>query len=198
MRYDKRNSQALEGLDPIAKAKFLELLAKLEEAGEEILIDSGYRSAEEQDALWRIGRDKNGKIIGKRVTNAKGGFSLHNFGVAIDVVPAVAKTGALLWSGKESANRYKDIISIAKSIGIESGADWADFPDKPHLQFTQGLTLADFRAGKTLQPLMEPESPQTLLAKAMNALKWVKGLRKAMIERKIERLKKKLSEGVSS
>ncbi|MGC3970594.1 MAG: M15 family metallopeptidase [Pirellulales bacterium] len=181
MRYDARNAKALEGLDPVAKAKFLELLAKLEEAGEEILIDSGYRSAEEQDALYAKGRTKTGKIV----TNARAGYSLHNFGVAIDVVPAVAKTGELLWSGKESAKRYEAIVSIAKSIGIEWGGDWKSFPDKPHLQYTQGLTLADFRSGKTLQPETKFESPETLYAKAVNALKWVKGLRKAMIQRRI-------------
>jgi peptidoglycan LD-endopeptidase CwlK len=186
MRYSARNLAALEGLNPVAKQTFSELLLRLNAEGEDICITDGYRSAEEQDALYAQGRTKPGKIV----TNARGGYSLHNFGCAIDFVP-VSKTGAFLWSGKEAERRFKEVGEVAKSMGIEWGGDWKTFPDKPHVQFTQGLTIADFRAGRTLQPERGVD-PSVMLAKAVNALKWAKGLRRAMLERLIARLKKML------
>jgi len=40
------------------------------------------RTDKEQDALFAIGRT----IKGKKVTNAKGGRSYHNYGLALDIV----------------------------------------------------------------------------------------------------------------
>lgn len=50
--------------------------------GIKIRITDAYRSFSEQDELYKQGRSKAGKIV----TNAKGGYSYHNFGLAIDVV----------------------------------------------------------------------------------------------------------------
>ena len=45
-------------------------------------VTSAYRSSAEQDKLYAQGRT----TPGPRVTNARGGQSAHNFGLAIDVV----------------------------------------------------------------------------------------------------------------
>lgn len=42
---------------------------------------SGLRTYEEQNALYAQGRT----APGNKVTNAKGGFSNHNFGIAFDI-----------------------------------------------------------------------------------------------------------------
>mgnify|MGYP002477972077 CR=1 FL=1 len=47
------------------------------------------RTDAEQDALYAIGRTKPGKVV----TNARGGESLHNYGLAIDIVLLVDKNG---------------------------------------------------------------------------------------------------------
>ncbi len=46
-----------------------------------VRITQGLRTFKEQDALYAIGRT----LHGKKVTNAKGGQSIHNYGFAVDI-----------------------------------------------------------------------------------------------------------------
>ncbi|HEY3885716.1 MAG TPA: M15 family metallopeptidase [Vicinamibacterales bacterium] len=54
-------------------------------------VQQGYRSIAEQNALFAQGRNAQGQIVNKAavVTDAAGGQSPHNFGLAIDVYPIV-------------------------------------------------------------------------------------------------------------
>lgn len=103
------------------------------------------RTFSEQDYLYSKGRtllfDKNGNRLGK-VTNAKGGQSFHNYGLAIDIV--------LLDGKKASWNTVRDydgdgladwmeVVKIFKTLGWEWGGDWKS-KDKPHFQKTFGYT----------------------------------------------------------
>lgn len=47
------------------------------------LLPNGFRSFAEQDKLYAQGRTNKSKPI---VTNARGGYSAHNYGLAIDFV----------------------------------------------------------------------------------------------------------------
>src|SRR5262245_49894508 len=62
------------------------LMALCAQAGIAILVTQGLRTWKEQDALYAKGR--TAPPIGKKyiVTNAKGGSSWHNFGLAFDIV----------------------------------------------------------------------------------------------------------------
>ena len=73
-----------------------------------MLIVSTLRTFAEQDELYAQGRTKPGK----RVTNAKGGQSLHNYGVAIDF--------ALLIDGKTAS--WEDL----KDFDGDRKADWME------------------------------------------------------------------------
>lgn len=97
--------------------------------GFEVRIISAYRSYEEQNALFAQGRTKPGP----RVTNARGGQSNHNFGVAWDI--------GIFADGKYLPNSplYKSIAPIGKKLGLEWGGDWTSFPDLPHYQVPTGL-----------------------------------------------------------
>lgn len=64
-------------VQPIARA----LVQKAAQSGIQIKIISGLRTYDEQEALYAQGRSKPGI----RVTNARGGYSNHNFGIAFDV-----------------------------------------------------------------------------------------------------------------
>jgi peptidoglycan L-alanyl-D-glutamate endopeptidase CwlK len=122
------------------------LLATCNQEGCKLTVTSTYRDAEAQDALYAQGRTKPGKIV----TNAKGGQSLHNWRVAFDVVPmrdGKAVWGTTGWDGL----LWMKVGAIGRSIGLEWGGAWSRFPDFPHFQFTGGLMLADFQAGKTLE-----------------------------------------------
>ena len=141
-------------LDPAVKAGAKKLVKLAHDAGVPILITQGYRSIAEQNALYDQGRtvkyDKNGKKI-SIVTNAQGGSSYHNFGLAIDF--ALYYDGkAVSWDrnadfDKDKKKDWDEVVSIAKKLGFAWGGDWKSFKDYPHFEMTFGLTTAQLRAG---------------------------------------------------
>lgn len=131
------NSRNLDDLLPKVKELAEQFIAKCKEVGIDIAITSTYRDFECQDALYAQGRTKPGP----EVTKAKGGESYHNFRVAFDFVPIVDNKA--IWNDFEL---FEKCAQIGESLGLKSGRSWGDLP---HLQFTNGLSLADFRAGKT-------------------------------------------------
>ena len=104
-------------------------------------VTSANRSYQEQNDLYAKGRTTSGNIV----TNARGGESFHNFGLAIDVVEI--KDGAAIWNN----TRWGEISNLAKSIGFEWGGDFNSFVDKPHFQYSYGYTLAELRGLKAVQ-----------------------------------------------
>jgi peptidoglycan L-alanyl-D-glutamate endopeptidase CwlK len=147
------NSRDVAELHPIVEEKCLLLIQKCKEVGIDIIVTSTYRDAESQNALYAIGRTVKGsnisakKPMGSVVTNAKAGYSFHNFRVAFDIVPVV--NGKAVWSDN---NLWKKIgeIGTSEDVGLEWAGNWKTFKEFPHFQYTNGLSLADFRAGKTL------------------------------------------------
>ncbi len=79
-----------KGMNPIVKAAALVMVERAYNEGSHVQISAGYRSLEEQAALYGKGRvySYNGKnysnLAKPIVTNAKPGQSYHNFGLAID------------------------------------------------------------------------------------------------------------------
>ncbi len=134
------NEQIISTLKPKVQRMAREMVTKMKQAGYDILITSGLRTYEEQDKLYAQGRTTPGAIV----TNAKGGQSFHNFGVAFDCVPLI--------DGKPNWNSPYTLTSkIGKECGLEWGGDWATFPDKPHFQWTGGYTLKDFQEKKVME-----------------------------------------------
>jgi peptidoglycan L-alanyl-D-glutamate endopeptidase CwlK len=95
-----------------------------------------------QDKLYAKGRTE--EPIGRRhiVTNAKGGQSFHNFGLAFDIV-ILGDGGKANWDTNDPA--WKRAGEIGKSVGLEWGGDWTRLKDLPHFQYIGGLTAADCR-----------------------------------------------------
>lgn len=112
-------------------------LAKCAKAGLPLLITQTLRTKAEQDKLYAQGRTAPGKIV----TNAKGGDSFHNYGVAFDVCFFVNKRAS--YTGD-----WEKIGKIAESIGLEWGGRWSKFVDKPHFSYTAGYSLEDFKKKK--------------------------------------------------
>jgi len=69
-------------LHPKIRQEVMDLIDKSEAKmpGVAVRIVQGLRTIEEQNSLYAQGRTKPGKIV----TNAKGGQSYHNYGMAID------------------------------------------------------------------------------------------------------------------
>jgi len=102
-------------------------------------VTSTYRDAEAQDALYAKGRT----LMGKRVTNVKGGDSFHNHRVAVDVVPIV--DGKAVWDDHVAWTR---IGAIGTQCGLEWGGYWRTFPDKPHFQDPNGYSIDQYKRGE--------------------------------------------------
>lgn len=130
----------LQKLHPLLAAKARQLITAAFKEGISIIITQGYRSKEEQDALYAQGRTRPGK----KVTNAPEGHSYHNYGLAFDFAVLNAD-GSINWTVD---NKWKRIGALGKSLGLEWGGDWKKFPDYPHFQLTFGLSIQDLLAGK--------------------------------------------------
>lgn len=109
-----------------------------------------FRTFAEQDALFAQGRLKPGP----KVTNAKGGQSYHNYGLAIDVVLLVDKDGngtfeTASWDtktdfDKDGKSDWQEIVAIFKRYGWEWGGDWK-FVDAPHFQKKLGKSIMELQ-----------------------------------------------------
>jgi peptidoglycan L-alanyl-D-glutamate endopeptidase CwlK len=138
---DEKSKERLNQLNPYIAYLGEQLILKCAEQNINIKITQGLRTYEEQNALYAQGRTTPGRIV----TNAPGGFSIHNFGYAFDIVILDSNyEDGLDWTDEH----YYPIGQIGKSIGLEWGGDFTSIKDTPHFQFTQGLTTAQFRAGE--------------------------------------------------
>ena len=127
-------------LEPVIQPKVEALLNAARAEGIELRVTQGLRTMEEQQALYDQGRTKPGPVV----TNAKPGSSWHNFGLAFDV--AVMKDGKPTWPADEAL--WQKIGALGKAQGLTWGGDFQNFPDRPHFQYTGGLTLEQARAGQ--------------------------------------------------
>jgi peptidoglycan L-alanyl-D-glutamate endopeptidase CwlK len=123
------------GLDPKFATKLTLFEKTLAQHGIKVVLTWGYRSIEDQNKLYAKGRTDQGSIV----TNAYGGYSWHNFGLAADY--AFVVNGKVTWSGP-----WDVFGKIAKECGLEWGGSWTKFKDRPHVQWTGGRTLAQMRA----------------------------------------------------
>lgn len=144
-------STSLNGLNPYVKEKAEQLLinANARLKTYKMIITQAYRSKAEQDALYAQGRTKPGKIV----TNAKGGTSMHNYGLAIDFCLVDPTGKKATWDNKADFDKdgqadWMEVVAEAKKLGFEWGGDFKTFVDYPHFQMLGGLTEKAIRAGK--------------------------------------------------
>ena len=138
MAFDTRSESNIATLVPRAQKQARAFLQAALDAGLRVRIIDGSRSFAAQDALYAKGR--NGKP-GPVVTNARGGFSNHNFGIAWDI-------GVFDADGKylpESAD-YRKAGAVGRTLGLEWGGDWGNIVDLPHFQCVSALSIAKMRA----------------------------------------------------
>ncbi|MCM3134468.1 M15 family metallopeptidase [Paenibacillus polysaccharolyticus] len=138
----------ITGLHPVVAESEGILVRKAARRGIEIVITHGYRSVEEQDALFAQGRSSSGNIV----TNARGGESYHNYGLAIDFALRTPD-GDIVWDMERDDNGngkadWMEVVDLAKELGFTWGGDWTNFPDYPHLQMDFGLSIRDLKRGK--------------------------------------------------
>lgn len=143
------------GLHPIVEEKSNKLVRQAEAIGIDILITDGFRSVEAQDGLHAQGRNTAGSIV----TQARGGESYHNYGLAIDFALRL-ENGEVVWDIERDGNRngkrdWFEVAAIGKELGFIWGGDWQHFKDYPHLQMTFGLSISELQQGYRPEDVLE-------------------------------------------
>ncbi|AZB17595.1 M15 family peptidase [Chryseobacterium indologenes] len=113
----------------------------------QVRISQGLRTFTEQADLYAIGRTKTGK----KVTNANAGQSIHNYGLAVDIVLIIdGKTAswdtAKDWDNDGVADWY-ECVKIFARHGWDWGGNWKTFKDLPHFE-KKGYTWRALSAKK--------------------------------------------------
>ena len=91
-----------------------------------------FRSPAEQHALF---------LQKPKVTNADSWQSIHNYGLAFDIVLLYDKNkdGTFETASWDNNEYWKLVVDFFKSKGYEWGGDWKKFKDAPHFQKTFGF-----------------------------------------------------------
>jgi hypothetical protein len=123
-------------LHPLIRRPAKELVLRCQiQLGINLRVAQALRTIAEQDALYAKGRTVSGDIV----TNAKGGSSYHNFGLAFDLVE-ITSEGGVNYNYDHAA-----VSSIGKSLGFEWGGDWKSIVDKPHYQMVFGKKTSELK-----------------------------------------------------
>ncbi|HBR56093.1 MAG TPA: peptidase M15 [Blastocatellia bacterium] len=139
--FEPRTESRIRTLHPKAQALARKTLKVIRNGGVNARIISGTRTYVEQNRIFSQGRFGN---PGKKVTNARGGQSNHNFGIAWDI-------GIFDANGKYLGESplYAKAGQLAAAAGIpklEWGGNWVSFKDMPHYQHSSGLNISQVRA----------------------------------------------------
>ena len=134
---DKITQDRIEKLHPSVRDEVTKIIKQCDEALQgkaKVRLTQSLRTFKEQDDLYSLGRTKPGK----KVTNAKAGQSIHNYGLAVDICLIIdGKTAswdtAKDWDNDNVADWYECVKVFAK-YGWDWGGNWKTFKDLPHFE----------------------------------------------------------------
>jgi len=141
----------IDTLHPLIREEVRQLVDKINTqiltGSVKMIVTQGLRTFAEQDALY-----------GQRpkVTNAKGGQSIHNYGLAFDF--CLADGGKTIWDtvidfDNDNTPDWMEAVKAFKLAGYAWGGDFRSIVDKPHFEKTFGHTwqqlLAIKQSGKS-------------------------------------------------
>ncbi|MEB0262289.1 M15 family metallopeptidase [Mucilaginibacter sp. 10I4] len=138
---ETKSIERLQQLHPIIRDKAIDAYNEAvaaTPAGVHPYIDQTYRSFEESERLYAQGRTTPGQIV----SNARGGQSFHNYGLAADFHLQI--NGKDVWNVD---NNWMVVVNIFKKYGFTWGGDFTgSFKDFPHLEYRNGYKLAQLQA----------------------------------------------------
>jgi len=136
-------------LHPYVKYLCLKHIAACAAKGLKIMVTDTYRSIAEQAKVYAQGRTTPGPII----SNAEPGWSMHNYHLAYDIAIVNPDGKTINWSDicdtdHDGIKDYYEAGAIGESIGLVWGGHFKNITDKPHYQWTNGLSIEELRAGR--------------------------------------------------
>ncbi|PFP10205.1 peptidoglycan-binding protein [Bacillus thuringiensis] len=134
------SSNHLHSLHPYVEMLAKEFLQLTKANGLDVRIYAVFRSWSEQDQLFSLGRWKPGK----KVTNARGGESYHNWGLAFDAAPY--ENNSIPWG---DIKKFKQMGYIGEKLGLTWGGRFTTIVDYPHFEYSFGLSSWDLLNGIT-------------------------------------------------
>jgi len=151
---DNITKQRIEKLHPSVRVEVSKIIEECDKAltgRAKVRIAQGMRTFAEQDALYAQGRTAKGD----KVTNAKGGQSIHNYGFAVDIVMIIdgkvaSWDTAKDWDGDKISD-WKEVVQVFKNNGWNWGGDWTSFKDLPHFDkkgFSDWKVLKNYKKDK--------------------------------------------------
>lgn len=154
MGHDKLSLERINTLHPKLRAEaaaiYTEANNKLGKT--RLRFSHTFRSIQEQNELYAKGRTKKGPIV----TNAKGGQSYHNYGLAVDIVLLLDKDNngsfeTASWDyntdwDKDGTADWLEVVKVFQKYGWQwgfwkNGKHW----DKPHFQKTFGYSIGQLQ-----------------------------------------------------
>ncbi|MDS0526581.1 peptidoglycan-binding protein [Clostridium sp. SHJSY1] len=141
--YSKRPSSLdLNSLNPYVALLAQQFFNLCSINGLNVAVVEAFRSWDRQDVLYAQGRTAAGNIV----TNAQGGDSYHNWGLAFDCVPV--ENGRINWN---DINEFNKMGVLGQKVGLEWGGNWTSYAiklvDRPHFQYTFGLSTEQLLEG---------------------------------------------------
>ena len=141
----------IDTLHPLIREEVRTLVNKINtevlKSNVKMVVTQGLRTFAEQDALY---------AQKPKVTNAKAGQSLHNYGLAFDF--CLAEGGRTIWDvakdfdGDKVAD-WMEVARVFKAAGYTWGGDFRSIHDAPHFEKTFGHSWQDLliikQSGKT-------------------------------------------------
>lgn len=99
------------------------------------------RTFEEQAQIYAQGRNSPGRIV----TNARPGFSFHNYGLAVDICLISRDKKQVYWDtlkdyDGDGVADWMEVVAVFESYGWQWGGRWK-FKDPPHFQKSLGYSI---------------------------------------------------------
>lgn len=148
---DAKNKSFVDKLHPKVRAELPVIIDEINArltANSKVRIAQGLRTFAEQDALYTQGRTTKGVVV----TQAKGGQSIHNYGLAVDFFLLIDGNKAS-WDVKADWDKDKkadwdEVVEVFKKYDWVWGGNWTSFKDMPHFEKTFGHTWKTLKALK--------------------------------------------------
>jgi len=102
--------------------------------GDSLIVAQCLRRWSDQQILWERGRDTEGRVVdaAQVVTNSQPGYSWHEYGLAVDLVP---KSLVRIQGWAPESPLWKMLTDLAEKRKLTCGACWIH-QDLPHVQLT--------------------------------------------------------------